>query len=475
MANIKIYIPTFVSDAEFNPARVNPRVFFYNGTIDCEPFLIEATEGGTITQTSIPAFPYFDHYSVEPGGTLPGPNSNSLLFLNETAAYGTTPTGSLYDEYWEKYVSLLYDPKTRLLDASAIISLGDYNEMELNDIVQFRGNYYHLRAINEYDVKDGTCKIQLLGPILNDALNVQKPINCDFLFTQETFSGTTTTTTTSTTGAPTTTTTTSTTSAPYSIDLLVLGGGAGAGLSQERGGGGGAGAYLMTTDTVTSTVGYPIVIGAGGAVAFNGNSTTAFGNTAEGGGSGGYGTAVGTRNGFNGPSGGGGGGDFTVSTGGLTTSGTLGKDGGDGRVSLGQWAAAGGGGGASTNGGDYNVQDGGSAGDGGNGRTWFDSIARAGGGGGGYSGQIDPGKQAFGGIGGGGDGAVDGSRSATAGEVNKGAGGGGGAGSSFPSGAGGSGVVVLRYLGTPKGTGGTITQSSGYTYHTFTSSGTFTG
>ena len=213
MANIKIYIPTFVSDAEFNPARVNPRVFFYNGTIDCEPFLIEANEGGTITQTSIPAFPYFDHYSVEPGGTLPGPNSNSLLFLNETAAYGTTPTGSLYDEYWEKYVSLLYDPKTRLLDASAIISLGDYNEMELNDIVQFRGNYYHLRAINEYDVKDGTCKIQLLGPILNDSLNVQKPINCEFDFTAVNYTPTpTTTTSTTTTSSPTTTTTTTTTS-----------------------------------------------------------------------------------------------------------------------------------------------------------------------------------------------------------------------------------------------------------------------
>jgi hypothetical protein len=200
MANIKIYIPTFVSDQNFNPARVNPRLFFYNGKIDCEPFLIEANEGGTISQTSIPAFPYFDHYSVEPGGTLPGPNSKSLLFLNENTPYGTVPTASLYDEYWEKYVSLLYDPATRLLDASAIISLGDYNDMELNDVVQFRGNYYHLRAINEYDVKDGTCKIQLLGPILGDAVDrTVIPINCEFDFTAVNYIPPTTTTTTSTT------------------------------------------------------------------------------------------------------------------------------------------------------------------------------------------------------------------------------------------------------------------------------------
>jgi hypothetical protein len=42
------------------------------------------------------------------------------------------------------------------------------------------------------------------------------------------------------------------------------------------------------------------------------------------------------------------------------------------------------------------------------------------------------------------------------------------------SGNGGSGVVIIRYLGTPRATGGTITQAGGYTIHTFTSSGTYT-
>jgi hypothetical protein len=40
--------------------------------------------------------------------------------------------------------------------------------------------------------------------------------------------------------------------------------------------------------------------------------------------------------------------------------------------------------------------------------------------------------------------------------------------------SGGSGIVILRYTGSQKGTGGTVTSSGGYTYHTFTSSGTFT-
>jgi hypothetical protein len=44
--------------------------------------------------------------------------------------------------------------------------------MALNDIIQFRGNYYHLRAINNYDLKTGECEIELLGPILEDSLNI---------------------------------------------------------------------------------------------------------------------------------------------------------------------------------------------------------------------------------------------------------------------------------------------------------------
>jgi hypothetical protein len=37
--------------------------------------------------------------------------------------------------------------------------------------------------------------------------------------------------------------------------------------------------------------------------------------------------------------------------------------------------------------------------------------------------------------------------------------------------AGGSGIVIVRYAGPPRATGGTITQSGGYTIHTFTTSG----
>ena len=168
---IPIYIPTYINNVEYAPARVLPRLLFYNGLIDCQTYYIESgsltTSGVTVQQN---AFPYFDNYSALTG-SFPTTDSLSLLFNNEAASYGEVPTDSLYTTYWEKYISLLYNPKTRLVNCSAIIPLKDYFEMELNDIVNFRGNYYHLRAINDYSLKDGTCTLQLLGPILPDTFD----------------------------------------------------------------------------------------------------------------------------------------------------------------------------------------------------------------------------------------------------------------------------------------------------------------
>jgi len=457
MANIKIYIPTFVSDQNFNPARVNPRLFFYNGKVDCEPFLIESNQGGTISQTEIPAFPYFDHYSVEPGGTLPGSNSNSLLFLNENTVYGTPPTSSLYDEYWEKYVSLLYDPKTRLLDASAIIALADYNDMELNDIVQFRGNYYHLRAINEYDVKTGTCKIQLLGPILADSLDIPSPIICDFDFTATNYN---------------------------QVDYLIVAGGGGGGY--QHAGGGGAGGLISGSLNVDALTNYTVIVGDGGIGASgvsgsgtNGGTSSLFDLTAIGGGGGG---GIGEPDGNTGGSGGGAYGNNGV-IGGTSTI-NQGNDGADGL----DYAGAGGGGASQEGiigGNNFSNPQFSFGGAGGSGSQWLDGNFYAGGGGGGaYASTPDgaPGSiGGDGGIGGGGEGGTaftgSGQIDGFDGTPNTGGGGGGSARRGSTNGIGGdggSGIVIIRYEGPQTATGGAVSESGGYTYHTFTTNGTFT-
>ena len=172
---IPIYITTYKSADNYAPARVQPRVLYSNGMLQCETFYIQGfstPSTGSVNVYAQSAFPYFDNYSVVSGSEFPTTGSKSLLFYNEQSVYGNTPTASLYSTYWSQYVELLYNPRTRLLNASAIIPLADYFNMELNDIVEFRGNDYHLRAINDYNLSTGECNIQLLGPILEGSLNV---------------------------------------------------------------------------------------------------------------------------------------------------------------------------------------------------------------------------------------------------------------------------------------------------------------
>ena len=167
---IPIFIPTYISDQNYNPARVQPRLLYYNNTVECEKYYIR--DAADVTN-EITVFPYFDNYSVVSGSQFPTVESKSLLFFNEQPVYGSAPSSSLFSEYWNPYVQLLYNPRTRLLNMSAVIPLADYIEMELNDIVEFRGNDYHLRAINNYNLSTGECDIQLLGPILEGSLNIQ--------------------------------------------------------------------------------------------------------------------------------------------------------------------------------------------------------------------------------------------------------------------------------------------------------------
>jgi hypothetical protein len=479
----KIFIPTYISDVNYNPARVQPRVLFYNGVKPSETYFVNE-EGNS---QPFEGFPYFDNYSGQNTTTA----SLSLLFNNEVAPYGVIPSQSLYTQYWETYVDLLYNPRTRLINASAIIPLAEYFKMELNDIVDFRGNYYHLRAINDYNLKTGECNIQLLGPILEDAIGSGE-VDCTFAFTSEistaecdfdfieqegttTTSTTTGTTTTTSTTTGTTTTTSTTTLAPQcdfdyelvediQIDFLLVGGGGGGGLN-NRAGGGGAGrmvfsSLLLPTNTITTA---NIIVGKGGQLP---EFIPGEGGESIVGGANGENTVISILGTTYTAPGGGGGGILSSLSSDLPKAG--GSGGGASSNNLPQPSISGGGtilgtpiaglgnAGGSTNNSIVGASGGGAGGAGGvtsnpsNGQTWFDGIqyARGGGGGTGTIGGLSP--------------------------VLYGSGGGGNACCEDKKGRPGvDGIVKIRYIGNPIATGGIITQKDGYTYHTFKSNGTF--
>jgi hypothetical protein len=240
------------------------------------------------------------------------------------------------------------------------------------------------------------------------------------------------------------------------IQLLLVAGGGSGGTStggSGGGGGGGAGGALYNAAYSIGAGTYPVVVGAGGAAVSAASTIGNMGQNSQfndlvafGGGGGG---ASNGRSFMGGSGGGGGYLGYTLQTG----SPGVGGQGNNGGSTLSN-NNGGGGGGAGGAGG--NTNSGGPSGTGGTGGPGLAysisgaSVTYARGGDGGappggfYNGAANTGN------------------------------GGSGVYATAPSGAGGSGVVIIAYpTGTLTATGGSITTSGGFTIHRFTSSGTF--
>ena len=223
----------------------------------------------------------------------------------------------------------------------------------------------------------------------------------------------------------------------YDADILLVGGGGGggSGASGLSGAGGGAGGMVYTTGNQFNVLPgetYTVTVGGAGS-----SSTLVHANytlTAYAGGGGANGGSGGNPGGSGGGTGGGG-----SSPGGPGSSTQVSN------VGYGQGNAGG-----SRNGG-YAGSGGGAGGpgapqsDGGPGLAWLNGTTYC------KGGHHDGGSAA---------------------PANSGNGGRHASGTGY---AGGSGIFIIRYAGPQRGSGGTITSVDGYTYHTFTSSGVFTG
>ena len=271
------------------------------------------------------------------------------------------------------------------------------------------------------------------------------------------------------------------------VNYLVVAGGGGGGKNYSNNwsrGGGGAGG-LRSTVTATGGGGtlesalimdpstnYTVTVGAGGAESNNGSNSVFSTITSTGGGAGAF-TSGNSDKGANGGSGGGNAAEREPA-GGLGGTGTANQGYGGGGAGSGGATAGGGGGGAGAagvSGGNYiDVSNNAVGGNGGTGiavSITGSSVTYAGGGGGGagYSNSNNGVSAGTGGAGGGGAGSYQGSVNGVAGTANRGGGGGGAmGGSNQTSGAGGSGVVILRYLTAQ----GTITIGAGLTGTTAT-------
>jgi len=268
--------------------------------------------------------------------------------------------------------------------------------------------------------------------------------------------------------------------ASYQISMLAVGGGGGGGGIDGGNGGAGGGAGAVVEGVLTVSPGTTLTIGVGGGGTGGVNNTAGSGGGPGGTNGGGPGGNAG-GSGASGAGGGGGGwsGVYSGSTFYIVAGGGSGGGGGgegpanDGTSSGGGIQTAGVNGTSFTGGtgANYGGDGGGFAGGGGGRYGGAGSSSSSTSGGGNYadgavsSAVLTNGSNSSGGTGG-----------AAVSYVWTGYPGGYGAGQNGSVGGGtaGNGIVIIRYPGAQRGTGGSVTSSGGYTYHVFTTPGTST-
>ena len=456
---------------------------FGSGIDSSTPLIINTSNTSSLFKTY---FLSYDNNELGPTTDNNSINRNEILTLN--VAFVSQSAASVYSSSYQ----LVYDNE----ELGPVIDKSKYYR---NEILTLKNqNAYR------YLVQDGTGSNYPIDPTRDSNYNNTKVIlNFDSLTNQASTNLSILSSGSFTINTGPTPNTSSFIS--NSIQVLVVAGGGGGG--SDMGGGGGAGGVIYNNSyTITSGSVINVTVGNGGSGAAagvgqargtNGNNSLFGSLTAIGGGGGASchdrstspagdgGSGGGASGGGTLPSGGQGGGGYG---GGIRGLGTLGQ-GNDGGTGLYSWYPGGGGGAGGAGSSGPNIPNGGPG-------LLFSAMSPYyfGGGGGGSAYSVSPGGN--GGIGGGGGGAIgtttggvglnNGSpggggginswANTPGGNAGANTGGGGGGGSHYNSnnygGNGGSGIVIVRYYGSQKATGGTVTSVNGNTIHTLTGSAT---
>jgi hypothetical protein len=94
-------------------------------------------------------------------------NSYSLAFGLEANYSGDLPKKSIYFQFWNEYISRLYSTRSRIVIVNAVLPVGVWLNMRLNDNIAISGNYYKIQKIT-YDLLSQKAVIELMTyPLVN--------------------------------------------------------------------------------------------------------------------------------------------------------------------------------------------------------------------------------------------------------------------------------------------------------------------
>lgn len=109
--------------------------------------------------------------------------SDFFLGFTPTVADGLeVPLNNFFTEYWESYISNIYDDDSRIVEGEFYLPSAALNKINLNDLMLLKNQYYLIQSIN-YNSLTKKAKIELLK-----AVNTS-PVICDLVPTAFNFRG----------------------------------------------------------------------------------------------------------------------------------------------------------------------------------------------------------------------------------------------------------------------------------------------
>lgn len=166
---IKDRVAPFFTDIQnendLSPKKVNHRILFYGGLLDCEQFNLADDENTTTELTQLTQYPYCGMYNNPTNAT------EDLGFGRTDKIYWDTtvfPVNNLYEKYHKSTILSIVDINSRLLEASFKLTPSDIAEFDFRDIIFLLGSYWRVNKIIGYNPvgSDNVTKVVLYR--LND-------------------------------------------------------------------------------------------------------------------------------------------------------------------------------------------------------------------------------------------------------------------------------------------------------------------
>jgi len=145
----ELNIPVFM-DQDAKPVQQDYTLFYYGGKQSIsDPYYFDNN-----IQYVLPLMtPYSDYPTLS--------TSYSNAFGLELSLRGDAPLNTMYLMYWNEYLSRMYSTQSRVVKMTAILPVGEWLNLELNDTIAISSNYYKVQSI-QYDMLTEQANLELV-------------------------------------------------------------------------------------------------------------------------------------------------------------------------------------------------------------------------------------------------------------------------------------------------------------------------